>query len=68
MYTIFSSLKRRGGFLGLLALIMGLGILLCYSLGAGLYWRYVAVTPPVVYLITFCALFLIPESPVWLLR
>ena len=61
----FSSLKRRGGFLGLQALMVGVGILLCYCLGYGLYWRYVAAVPPILYLVLFVAYFLIPESPIW---
>ena len=62
-----SSAKWRGAFLSLLSLIIGFGILLCYSLGIELYWRYVASVPPILYIILGIALFLIPESPIWLL-
>ena len=62
-----SSAKWRGAFLSLLSLFIGFGILLCYSLGIGLYWRYVASVPPILYIILGIVLFLIPESPIWLL-
>ena len=63
----FSSLKLRGIFLSLYALMVGVGILVSYSLGAVLYWRYVALIAPVLYFIMGCLLFLTPESPIWLL-
>ena len=62
-----SKLKYRGAFLSLYGLMVGLGITLCYSLGAGLYWRLVALIPPLLYLALFSGLVLVPESPLWLL-
>ena len=64
---MFSKLKYRGAFLSLYGLMVGLGITLCYSLGAGLYWRLVALVPPILYLALFSGLALVPESPLWLL-
>ena len=64
---IFSKLKYRGAFLSLYGLMVGLGITLCYSLGAGIYWRLVALLPPLLYLALFSGLLLVPESPLWLL-
>ena len=49
------------------ALMIGLGILTTYCLGAVLYWRFVAIIPPLLYLVLFLALWRIPESPLWLL-
>jgi len=63
----YSSVKRRGGFLSLLALMLGLGILASYCLGAVLYWRFVAIIPPIIYLLLVLALWRNPESPLWLL-
>ena len=65
--NVFSKLKYRGAFLSLYGLMVGLGITLCYSLGAGLYWRLVALLPPLLYLALFAGLLLVPESPLWLL-
>ena len=65
--NVFSQLKYRGAFLSLYGLMVGLGITLCYSLGAGLYWRLVALLPPLLYLALFAGLLLVPESPLWLL-
>ena len=62
-----STLRYRGAFLSLYGLMVGLGILLCYSLGAVVYWRYVALLPPLLYLALFLGLLLVPESPLWLL-
>ena len=70
MYYInnfFSSLKWRGVFLTLFGLMLGFGVFICYCLGAGLYWRYVSSIPPVLYIFLAAGLFLIPESPIWLL-
>ena len=64
---MFSKLKYRGAFLSLYGLMVGLGITLCYSLGAGIYWRLVALLPPLLYLALFSGLLLVPESPLWLL-
>ena len=47
--------------------MMGCGILLCYSLGSGLYWRHVASLPPLLFIILAVALCFIPESPIWLM-
>ena len=47
--------------------MLGLGILSCYCLGSLLYWRYVASIPPPLYLLLFCGLSRVPESPLWLL-
>jgi len=63
----FSSKRWRGAFLSLFALMVGTGILISYILGAGLYWRYVAAVPPILYFLLCGALFFIPESPIWLL-
>ena len=63
----YSSTKRRGSFLALFALMVGIGILISYSLGAGLYWRYVACFPPMFYGLLILGLHLVPESPIWLL-
>ena len=49
------------------ALMIGLGILTTYCLGAGLYWRVVAIIPPFINFILFLALWRTPESPLWLL-
>ena len=48
-------------------LMVQLGVLLCYSLGAGLYWRLVALVPASLYLLNFLLLLRVPESPLWLL-
>ena len=53
--------------MGIKALMVGVGILLCYYLGYGFYWRFVAVVPPILYLALFIALLPIPESPIWTL-
>ena len=60
-------MKWRGIFLSLFALMVGFGILICYSFGIELSWRYVASLPPVLYILLAIALFFIPESPIWLL-
>ena len=63
----FSNVKQRGGFLSLYALILSLGILTTYCLGALLYWRFVSIIPPFINFLLFLALWRIPESPLWLL-
>jgi len=63
----YSSADRRGVFLSLYTLMVGVGILLIYSLGSVLYWRYVACVPPVLYLFMILGLLLVPESPIWLI-
>ena len=64
---VLSTEALRGGFLSLYALMIGLGILLSYCLGASLYWRIVSCLPPLLYTVLACGLFRIPESPIWLL-
>ena len=44
-----------------------LGSLISYCLGALLYWRFVSIFPPLLYLFLYVSLRRIPESPVWLL-
>ena len=44
-------MKLRAGFLSLFTLMLGAGILLCYCVGTGLYWRYAASVPPVLYIL-----------------
>ena len=65
--VLFSSLKWRGVFLTFLGLIIGIGCLICYCLGAVLYWRHVAIIAPFLYIIQAVGLPFIPESPIWLL-
>ena len=47
--------------------MVGLGVLTTYCLGAVLYWRFVSIVPPLLYLLLFLALWRLPESPLWLL-
>ena len=63
----YSRTDRRGAFLSLFALMVGVGVLLTYSLGSLLYWRYVACIPPLLYVVMILGLMLVPESPIWLL-
>ena len=63
----FSSSRYRGAALSLFGLMVQLGILLCYCLGAGLYWRWVALVPTGLYILLFLLLLRVPESPLWLL-
>ena len=54
--------------MSLFALMVGIGILLVYILGAFLDWRIVASVPTILMYTLLCvALIFIPESPVWLL-
>ena len=53
--------------MSLYALILSLGILTTYCLGALLYWRFVSIIPPFINFLLFLALWRIPESPLWLL-
>ena len=62
-----SSMKFRGGFLSLYTLMLSVGILTAYCLGAFLYWRYVAAIPVILCVLNFCVLLRVPESPLWLL-
>ena len=48
-------------------LMVSSGVLLCYSLGAGLYWRWLSLIPSLLYLLNFLVLLRVPESPLWLL-
>ena len=48
---MFSSERWRGAWLSLFSLMVGVGILLVYTAGAGLYWRYTATLPLAVYLL-----------------
>ena len=63
----YSGPRHRGAFLSMFGLMVQLGVLLCYSLGAGLYWRWLALIPSILYLLNFLVLFRVPESPLWLL-
>jgi len=63
----YSSMKFRGGFLSLYTLMLSVGILTAYCLGAFLYWRYVAAIPVILCVLNFCVLLRVPESPLWLL-
>ena len=60
-------MKFRGGFLSLYTLMLSVGILTAYCLGAFLYWRYVAAIPVILCVLNFCVLLRVPESPLWLL-
>ena len=53
--------------MSLYGLMIGLGILAIYCLGAVLYWRFVSTIPPLLFLIFFATLWRVPESPLWLL-
>ena len=53
--------------MALFSLMIGLGILASYCLGALLYWRLVSVVPPLLYLLQLLLLWRVPESPLWLL-
>lgn len=66
-FLLDSSMKLRAGFLSLFTLMLGAGILLCYCVGTGLYWRYAASVPPVLYILLVVGLCFVPESPIWLL-
>lgn len=63
----YSSKQRRGAFLSLFALMVGIGILFSYSIGSVLHWRYVAIFPPILYGFLMIGLIFVPESPIWLL-
>jgi len=63
----YASTPRRGVFLSLFALMIGLGVLLCYTLGLGLAWRPICLVVPVLLLVNMCFLFPLPESPAWLM-
>ena len=63
----YSGPRHRGAFLSMFGLMVQLGVLFCYSLGAGLYWRWLALIPALLYLTNFLLLLGVPESPLWLL-
>ena len=63
----YSTAKRRGAFLSPLGLMIGIGVLFSYCLGAVLYWRYVAFVPPILYILLAIYMLFLPESPLWLL-
>ena len=63
----YSSTRWRGAFLSLYGLMIGIGILIAYSLGAALYWRYVAAFPTCLLLLYILGLSRLPESPIWML-
>ena len=66
--TLISSVKWRGAFLSLFALMVGIGILFSYVLGSFLYWRLVSSVPTVLgYILLGTGLISVPESPIWLL-
>merc|ERR1719234_1413173 len=60
----YASTPRRGVFLSLFALMVGLGVLFCYTLGLGLAWRPICLLVPVLLLINGAFLLPLPESPV----
>ena len=66
--TLISSVKWRGAFLSLFALMVGIGIFFSYVLGSFLYWRLVSSLPTVLgYILLGTGLISVPESPIWLL-
>ena len=67
LITQYSAAQRRGAFLSLFTLMLSLGILVAYCLGAGLYWRYLTAVPAALSLLFAAGLCRIPESPIWLL-
>ncbi len=63
----YSSISRRGIFLSTYTLMVSLGILVIYVIGAILNWRLACIVPVCVLVLHSCNLVFIPESPVWLL-
>ena len=63
----YASTPRRGAFLSLFALMIGLGVLLVYTLGSLLPWRPTVLLLPGLLLLLLVALVPAPESPIWLL-
>ncbi|XP_023342693.1 facilitated trehalose transporter Tret1-2 homolog isoform X2 [Eurytemora carolleeae] len=64
--TTHSSLRGRLGCIP--ALLLALGVLLGYAIGAGVAWHqlaYISLIPPGILILGMCFL---PESPVWLTR
>jgi MFS family permease len=67
LITQYSSPQRRGAFLSLFTLMLSIGIMVAYCLGAGLNWRYLTIFPAALNLLFAVGLCRIPESPIWLL-
>jgi MFS family permease len=67
LITQYSSATRRGAFLSLFTLMLSIGIMVSYCLGAGLNWRYLTIFPTILNLLFAAGLSRIPESPIWLL-
>ena len=69
VYTVeISSKEMRGTYSLLESVLRCFGCLLIYALGFALRWRQIALFAPLVPLSGFiCAVFLAPESPVFLL-
>lgn len=67
LVTQYSSLHRRGTFLSLFSLMLGLGVLLIYTLGGLLPWRWCCLAPPSLLVVQMIGLASVVESPAWLL-
>jgi len=67
LVTQYSSLHRRGTFLSLFSLMLGLGVLLIYTLGGLLPWRLCCLAPPSILVVQVIGLASVVESPAWLL-
>ena len=69
VYTVeISSREMRGTYSLLESVLRCFGCLLVYALGFALRWRKIAMFAPLVPICAFiCAIFLAPESPVYLL-
>ena len=70
VYTVeISSREMRGTYSLLESVLRCFGCLLIYALGFTLRWKQIAIFAPLVPICAFiCAIFLAPESPVYLLR
>ena len=70
VYTVeISSREMRGTYSLLESVLRCFGCLLIYALGFALRWKQIAIFAPLVPICAFiCAIFLAPESPVYLLR
>ncbi|XP_065333329.1 facilitated trehalose transporter Tret1-2 homolog isoform X1 [Cloeon dipterum] len=62
-----SSPEHRGTLAATGPILVSLGVLIAYSLGASLSWRFVALAAAVVALCTGLISVLLPESPPWLM-
>ncbi len=67
LITQYSSPHRRGAFLSFFTLMMSIGILAAYCIGAVVYWRVLTAVPIALTLLFTAGLCRIPESPIWLL-